>query len=426
MRKPLDKKLPHLPGVYIFKDKDQSILYIGKAKSLKDRVASYFHKHNDDWKVLMLIEEYDELDFIITHTETEAGLLEAQLIKAHQPKYNVLLKTGQPFIYILFTKGDVPTIELVRNKKKKGSYFGPLIQKRQARKVYQYLMRTFKLNRCNKKLDNGCLDYHLGNCAGSCKKDFDRDAYLFRLELAQDALKKNHASFMKNIRAKIAEYSSQMAFEKAKKLVDYLENIDAIFHTLETHYSETKYDNEVFAATARTPYSTDDPIALAHELKDFFKTDHLIRTIDCFDISHFQSRYIVGSCVRFIDGKPDKNSFRRFKIKTLTEQDDYAALREIVERRYKNSDVIPDLVLIDGGKGQLNTIQQLLPNVYCASLAKREETIYSNILPEGVRLNIQTNVGKLLIALRDYAHHFAVSYHTLRRNKNLRDDSSSS
>lgn len=421
MHKPLDKKLPQLPGVYIFKDQTHTIIYIGKAKSLKDRVASYFHKHNDDWKVAMLLQDYAELDYVVTNTETEAELLEAQLIQEHQPKYNVLLKSGQPFVYILFTKDAIPTIEIVRNKKSKGTYFGPFLQKRQARKVHHYLMRTFKLNLCNKKLENGCLDYHLGNCAGSCKKDFDRDAYLFRLELAQDALKKNHASFKKNIQKKIAEYSEQLAFEKAKKLVDYLENIDAIFHTLETHYRESKYDSAVFAATAPAPYSTDDPLALAHELKDFFKADHAIRTIDCFDISHFQSRYIVGSCVRFTDGKPDKNKLRRFKIKTLTEQDDYAALQEIVQRRYKNSDELPDLVLIDGGKGQLSSVQQVLPDAYCASLAKKEETIYSPQLSSGVRLDLQTNVGRLLIALRDYAHHFAVSYHTHRRSKSLLD-----
>jgi excinuclease ABC subunit C len=421
MHKPLDKKLPNLPGVYIFKNQSQTIIYIGKAKSLKDRVASYFHKHNDDWKVEMLLQEYAELDFVITNTETEAALLEAELIQKHKPKFNVLLKNGQPFVYILFTKGDIPTIEIVRTKKTKGTYFGPFLQKKQARKVHQYLMRTFKLNMCNKKLENGCLDYHLGNCTGNCKKDFDRDAYLFRLELAQDALKKNHASFKKNIQAKIAEYSAQLEFEKARKLVDYLENIDAIFYTLEAHYSESKYESAVFAATTRSPYSTDDPLALAQELKDFFQADHLIRTIDCFDISHFQSRYIVGSCVRFTDGKPEKNSFRRFKIKTLTEQDDYAALQEIVERRYRNTE-LPDLILIDGGKGQLSSVEQIMPHAYCASLAKREETIYSKQLPQGVRLDLKTNVGRLLIALRDYAHHFAVSYHTHRRSKGLLDE----
>jgi len=421
MHKPLDKKLPQLPGVYIFKDQTHLIIYIGKAKSLKDRVASYFHKHNDDWKVAMLLADYAELDYIVTNTETEAELLEAQLIQEHKPKYNVLLKNGQPFLYILFTKGEIPTIEIVRNKKSKGVYFGPFLQKKQARKVHHYLLRTFQLNLCNKKLENGCLNYHLGNCAGSCKKDFDRESYLFRLELAQDALKKNHASFKKNIRIKIAEYCVQLAFEKAKKLVDYLENIDAIFYTLEAHYRESKYDSAVFAAIAPSPYSTDNSNALAQELKDFFKTNHAIRTIDCFDISHFQSRYIVGSCVRFTDGKPDKNSFRRFKVKTLTEQDDYAALQEIVQRRYKNIDDLPDLVLIDGGKGQLSAVRHVLPTAYCASLAKREETIYSPQLPHGVRLDLQTNVGRLLIALRDYAHHFAVSYHTHRRSKSLLD-----
>jgi len=144
---------------------------------------------------------------------------------------------------------------------------------------------------------------------------------------------------------------------------------------------------------------------------------HLVNTIDCFDISHFQGHSIVGSCVRFTHGKPDKNKFRRFKIKYLTDQNDYAALQEIVLRRYADSAELPDLILIDGGKGQLSAVQKVLTGVYIVSLAKKEELLFSSYFPQGIALTVHEDVGKILIALRDYAHHFAISYHRLLRSK---------
>lgn len=155
------------------------------------------------------------------------------------------------------------------------------------------------------------------------------------------------------------------------------------------------------------------------DLQKFLGFATPVRTVDCFDISHFQSSYLVGSCVRFTDGKPERAMFRHFKIKTLTEQNDYAALQEIIQRRYKNNTDIPDLIVIDGGKGQLSAAQHVLPGAPLVSLAKREETLYGPQFPQGVRLDLQTNVGRLLIALRDYAHHFAISYHRLKRKKSL-------
>ena len=155
---------------------------------------------------------------------------------------------------------------------------------------------------------------------------------------------------------------------------------------------------------------------VGEQLAQFLGVDTEIKTVDCFDISHFQSRFLVGSCVRFTGGLPEKNKFRRFKIKTLDVQNDYAALQEIVSRRYREGD-IPDLVLIDGGKGQLSAVTTIIPQAHCISIAKREETIYSNAWRQGRVLDVHDPVAKLLISLRDYAHHFAVSYHKVRRKK---------
>lgn len=422
--KKLEKPIPKLTGVYFFKDAQGAFIYIGKAKNLHLRVNSYFKKYNTDWKINQLINEYADVDYILTPTETESLLLEAELVQKHKPKFNVLLKEGQPFLYILFTTYETPTIELVRNKKKKGTYFGPFLQKSPARKTYRFLMQTFHLNLCKKKIELGCLDYHIGNCAGNCKSDFDVHDYIFRVSLAKEALKNNQEGFVQQIQDQMKKYCTEFAFEKAKRLNEYLQNVDAIFAVLNTHFSADKFATDIFVVSTQTPYASDSDTTINTELQQFLSFPTPVRTIDCFDISHFQSSYLVGSCVRFTDGKPEKHCFRHFKIKTLTEQNDYAALQEIISRRYKHKTDIPDLIVIDGGKGQLSAAQYILPHAPIVSLAKREETLYGPQFPQGIQLDLQTNVGRLLIALRDYAHHFAISYHKLKRKKSLLENTS--
>lgn len=420
IRKKHTKTIPKAAGVYYFKDKDGQVLYVGKAKSLAHRINSYFQK-GYDWKVAALIEEYADIDYILTKNETEALLLEAQMVKENQPKYNVLLKEGQPFLYLLFTTNSIlPSIEIVRSKKKKGTYFGPFLHKRQARGVCSYLMETFRLTLCNKKIPNGCLDYHIGRCAGSCLVNFDKDDYLFRLNLAMEVLRNNHKESLKALKEKIKEYNKTLDFEKAKRLHEYVQNLDIIFQTIRTRFHEKKFEHDIFVAS--TPTKIEPKSAALEELQNFLNLDKEIKTIDCFDISHFQSSYIVGSCVRFSNGIPDKNNFRRFKIKTLQIQNDYAALQEIIAHRYRDESNIPDLIIIDGGKGQLSAAQVILPQATVISLAKREETVFANTLPtEGKKLDIHSKVGQLLISIRDYAHHFAISYHKLRRKKAVRE-----
>lgn len=424
MQRTISTTLPSLPGVYIFKDKDNNIIYVGKAKSLKKRVASYFFKQHEDWKVKALIEEHATIEHIVAYNEQEALLLEAQLIKQYQPKFNVLLKSGNPFLYILFTSEELPQFLLVRNKKIKGTYFGPFIQKRDARAAYDYLMRTFRLYRCKGTIKNGCLDFHLGRCAGNCTEQFDTQAYATQIELAQQALSGNAKAFLSIIEKQMRGHSAKFEFEKAQRLSDYIKNLDTIFAVIKSRFTERKYAKEIaHMQMSEKPFvdakSAEHEEAL-HALQTLIGLPTRPTTIDCFDISHFQSTYIVGSCVRFTNGVPEKNKFRRFKIKTLTEQNDYAALQEIVQRRYRDGD-LPDIILIDGGKGQLSAAQAVLPQATIISLAKREETIFANNLPEGHKLDLQTPVGRLLIALRDYAHHFAISYHKLLRKKALQN-----
>lgn len=414
------EKLPKLPGVYIFKNAQNVIIYIGKAVSIKDRVKSYFLKNNPDWKIHFLLSEADSVDYIITKNEEEALVLEAQLVQEKQPKFNVLLKEGNPFVYFLITqpdlKNNLPSFELVRTKKQKGFYAGPFINKQKARAVYEFLVREFRLRRCNKKIPSGCLDYHLGFCSGSCRDDFDVADYLFRIDLVKNLLRKDFVTFQQMLQEKIKEAVQQLDFERAKHFHKYLESFDAIVVYLENNYNPEKYEQEITYASSALSRSTVKPSDIGSLLKDFLKIDYEPRTIDCFDISHFQGKWIVGSCVRFIDGLPDKNKFRRFKIKTLIDQNDYAALQEIVQRRYRDRDDLPDIVLIDGGKGQLSSVREVLPDAYCISLAKKEETLYGPGFMEGKLLDLKTEVGKLLIGIRDYAHHFAIAYHRKKRS----------
>lgn len=504
------KNLPNSPGVYIFKDEQNIVLYVGKAKNLKKRVSDYVSNKDRELKAFSILSSSNHLEHIITKTELAAMLLEAKLIQSYQPKFNVLLKTGQPFLYLIITSDKIPELKIVRNQKQKGTYFGPFIEKTSARKAYDFLLKTFRLKLCKKRIVNGCIFYHMGLCAGKCRPDFDPQAYIERLELAKLALKSDHHKFLNQITQLIKQHNKKMEFEQSQKLHEYKQAFKNIFEMLsskipsgasleyrdiwflahdnqalflfrergsvlikkevfyftvtgdtepeylsyfESYYrenpapaiiitnfqinSETKklYEhflsewqgqNQSISLVTPTEGHLANLIKLAQihaemelakqktiskSIKDLLKLAIEPHKIDCFDISHQQGQFMVGSCIRFIDGKPDKSNFRHFHIKSISQQNDYAALAEIVERRYKYKKDIPDLILIDGGKGQLSAVQNILPNTEFASLAKREETVYSKRLPDGKKLNLKTFAGQLLIALRDYTHHFAISFH---------------
>jgi len=417
MDSPFTSSLPSRPGVYLFKDRLGRVLYIGKASSLKSRVRSYAARAKTDWKTEALLAEAAEVAHVVTQTEDEAALLELRLIREHQPKYNVIAKDGQPFVYLLFTHGPLPRLEVVRNRTCKGDYFGPLVCKGQARRVHRYLLQTFCLNTCNKKIENGCLDYHLGSCPGTCRSDFDRDGYLFRLSLAQAVLKGDQRNFISAIAQKMNSYRCALAYEKAKELRDYLQNVEKIFAALRAALRLKEYAAESLVLAAPLPLEEDAAKALGQQLQEQIGIDRAIRTIDCFDVSHTQGRSIVGSCVRFCNGTPDKNLFRRFRIRSLRGQNDYAALAEIVSRRYKDEKELPDLILVDGGKGQLSAVRAVIPAGVCAALAKKEERLFCAAHHDGIRLDVATEPGRSLIALRDYAHHFALRYHRLLQSK---------
>lgn len=432
------ENLPKLPGVYLFKNKNNQIIYVGKAKVIQKRVASYFQKHTD-WKVTALIKEHTSIEHIVTYDEMEALLLEAQLIRDNKPKYNVLLTTGNPFVYVLLTtkeplasfektmasasktkRSGIPTLKIVRTKKEKGRYFGPFLRKHDARMAYHALMRMFSLYLCEKDIPQGCLDYHLQKCAGTCREKFNIQEYLDRLTQAVLALEENYDTLLEHLTKQLKNAIQHKEFEKARNLHQTITHFDSFIATLKTGFHENKYDPEIVAVMAEAKPKQYATREAAEQLQQILGLSKPPQILDCFDISHFQSTALVGSCVRFIDGVAEKNKFRRFKIKSIIEQNDYAALQEIVQRRYRDGQDLPDLIVIDGGKGQLSAVLPYVYNTPCIALAKREETIFTSKSPAGIKLDLHTQMGKLLIALRDYTHHFALRYHqTLRRNERV-------
>lgn len=509
LREQIDQ-LPTVPGVYLFKDDLGIIVYIGKAKNLRARVRHYIQKGQDGFKASRIVQDSVDLEHIPTKTELEAMLLEAKLIQSHQPKHNVIFKSGQPFLWIMITNDKLPELMLVRTRKKKGSYFGPFIDKGSVRRVYDFLMKTFQLKLCHKKISGGCLYYHMHMCAGFCKGEGDFDAYMHRLELARQALKQGHKKFLEYLAKQIYASNQALTFERSRELHRYYQAFEQVFISLQSDYAgaQARARKDIWVLTPDKtalylfaeqesvlkkkqlfvqPYEPMDadtvleylsayyaqtpPAAMIlldrfleytdlALLEDFLRALHkdlseitllvpvdghyasLVRmavitaeqaqkrqmslgkmlktllelpqepkSIDCFDVSHKQGTHMVGSCIRFIGGHPAADYFRRFSIKTVDQQDDYACLQELVARRYQKEQDLPDLIMIDGGKGQLNAVQHLIPMAEFISLAKREETIFSKRFMEGKVLDQSTYAAQVLIALRDYAHHFAISYH---------------
>lgn len=423
-------RLPDLPGVYFFRDAAGVVLYIGKALSLRQRVASYFTTGEQSEKHQQLRAKCASIEHIVTKSESDALLLEARLIRQYQPQFNQLLRAGSSYVYLVCTDDQVPELKIVRSLEDvTGTVFGPFMNKTAVRRLYEFLIRTFRLYRCSQKIAQGCLKYHLGICAGSCNDTFNQQEYCHRFALMRIALTTNREGFLASVSESIEEAHCLLEFERAQHLVGYQQHISEIFRVIEDAFSDQSYVREAGAHEA--PRLAADEHVVAEQLdagcqalQQLLGLDAPIRTIDCFDISHHQGTHMVGSSVRFLNGAPQHGEFRKFRIRTLRMQDDYAALAEVVIRRYKKSGNVPDIILVDGGKGQRSAVRRVAPpGVPVIALAKREERLFTDSHPEGIVLDISSPMGRLLIALRDYAHRYARNYHALRAYRALCSDS---
>ncbi|MCP4650162.1 MAG: excinuclease ABC subunit UvrC [PVC group bacterium] len=401
------KTLPDNPGVYLMKDSSGGIIYIGKASSLKKRVGSYFSKTTKNVKQQALVNNIKDIDSITTTTEAEALILESGLIKEYKPKYNTAIKDDKAYPLLKLTFNEkYPRLVIVRRRKNDGaSYFGPYTSVRLLRQALAFMRRIFPLRTCRVMPKSVCLNYHLDQCLGPCINKSDKKEYSRVLDNLLLFLNGKKAALINKLSSEMKAASLEYDFERALRLRDEIESLS----TVPSKYSKGKVSDQVAA------------------LQSVLRLKNRPNIIEGFDISNIFGNEAVGSMVRFKNGKPEKKNYRRFKIKTVDGINDYAMIEEVVGRRYQGSLAkkleLPDVILIDGGKGHLEcACRKLLKagvNIPVASIAKKFEHIYVQWQETPIALPRDSKALHLLMRVRDEAHRFAVSYHRLRRKKEM-------
>ena len=430
------RNLPDEPGSYMMIDAEGEILYIGKARSLKKRVGSYFVESADlgPWKQNML-PCIDHIEIIECETEWEALLLESRLIKDHRPKYNSLSLDDRTFPYLVITsKEDFPGVYITRSpndeKFKGGKVFGPFTSAGALNQSINLMQTVFKYRTCDLHIDaedqdnkyfRPCLLHAIDRCSAPCAAKISKDQYQKSTNQFVKFISSKRSVMLRELKKQMEDASEKKQFEDAAILRDQIQAIEKLD---ERASSQVVWQSEV------TVFSQ-DPAEGMRALRKALGVDTDLRFIEGFDIAHLQGKETVASKVSFMDGRPFKDGYRRYKIRTSA-NDDYMSMREVISRRYREAgkgfELYPDLIVIDGGKGQLaaamdvfEVLQEKPPQV--VSLAKKEELIYTTNQNEPIRLG-RNNAGlKLLQSIRDEAHRFAQHYHHFLRAKNMFEDS---
>ncbi len=535
------QSLPDNPGVYQYYDKDGKILYVGKAKNLRKRVSSYFNKVHDTARTNVLVKKIVTIKHIVVPTETDALLLENNLIKKYQPRYNVLLRDDKSYPWICIKNEPFSRIFSTRRMIKDGSdYFGPYTSFKTVHTIMGLIKELYPLRTCNydlnqKNIESGkfkvCLEYHIGNCKGPCEGHESLENYQEQVEAIREILKGNFKESLKNFKKKMMQLASEMHFEAAQKLKEKIEvlenyqsrsmvanpkinNIDVFSivsdegaayvnflqiahgsiirsHTLELKKKLDETDEELlelaivelrerFKLLSReiiVPF----PVEVGEEVKvtvpqlgdkkqilelsirnaKFYRMDQLKqlqivdpdrhtnrimaqmkkdlrlpvepRHIECFDNSNIQGTNPVAACVVFKDGKPSKKDYRHFNIKTVVGPDDFASMEEVLYRRYKRlldeNEPLPQLIIIDGGKGQLSSALKSLDalelrgKIAIIGIAKRLEELFYPGDSVPLYLDKKSETLKVIQMLRNEAHRFGITHHRDRRSKSALNSS---
>jgi len=411
------KNIPDLPGVYIMKDSDGGILYIGKAASLKNRVLSYFRERADiSQRISMMVAKAADIGFFVTGSEAEALILEAALIKKHKPRYNVALKDDKSYPYLELTKNeDFPRLLITRRKGvylpagRDGSlFYGPYTDVKLLRKALGVMKRIFPLRTCRRMPKRPCLNYRIGQCYAPCVEAISKDAYYDIAKELKMFLNGDRIGLIENLSLKMRTAAAAKDYEKAAILRDRISALSVI-------------PKIKLRITSRNEIE---------ELKYLLRLKRPPKRIEAFDISDISGKEAVGSMVTFIDGKPSKDDYRKFKIRSVEGINDYEMMREIVRRRYERVKAerlpSPDLIIIDGGKGHLNAAVSVLEELGFAKLpvigiAKQFEHIYLKSSKEPIIFSHSSPILHLIQRLRDEAHRFAISYHHVLRRKKIQD-----
>jgi excinuclease ABC subunit C len=546
MEKELFKKiqpsLPQEPGIYQYFDENGHLLYVGKAKNIRKRVSSYFlSNHGHTLKTIELVQKIKDIQFTIVDSEHDAFILENELIKNYQPKYNINLKDDKTYPYIIIKKEHFPRVFLTRRKINDGStYIGPFTNVLAVRELIDHIKHTIPLRTCTlpltpKNIEQGkfkvCLEYHLGNCLGPCQGFQTLTEYNESIEQVQHLLKGNIKPVIANLKTKMLEQANNLSFERAaitKKKIEELENYQTksaiyikqlhamdvftiahdadqayvsylmiengriiqthilpltvpIEENIETilsfaiHYFRTNLNSrateiiipfelteKVFDVKYTIPQAGDKEqlLALSQKNADYALRDwkhkqalvsvedpkyneileemkdvlHLQKTpthIECFDNSNFQGAYPVSAMVCFKNGVPSKSDYRKFNIKTVVGINDFASMKESVGRRYKSviekKMPLPQLIIIDGGKGQLNAALEALTElgiqdkVTTVGLAKNIEELFFPGDSKSIILDWHSEAHKLIRNIRDEVHRFGIQFHRSKRSKGALD-----
>lgn len=432
------KGFPAAPGLYFMKDSKDKVLYIGKAKNLRSRVSSYFQQsanlaESRGPKIVEMIAKAVSVDFIETETEVEAMLQEARLIKDIRPAYNSDLADDKTFPYLeITTSDDFPGVYITRKPRQKGTrLFGPFTNVKDLRQSLVVLQKIFKFRTCKldisqsdekRKFFRPCLLYSIKQCTGPCGDKISKDQYNKLIKDFIRFLKSKRSVVLRQLKKKMSQSSQAMEYEKAAMYRDRIRLIERLDRR---GSPDSDVQPEAFVS---------DQTEALTKLQKIINADQPIRIIEGIDIAHISGQAMVGSLVKFIDGKPFKSGYRRFKIKTVKGIDDYASIAEVVERRYKyalkGEEIWPDLVLIDGGIGQLHAAEKAFKrlgapkNLKIASIAKREEEIFLQGRDKSIKLPANSPARKLLQYIRDEAHRFAQHYHHILTSKNMLNDQS--
>ena len=529
------KSLPEVPGVYQYFDKQDKIIYIGKAKNVKKRVTSYFNKTVENHKTRILVKNISRIEHVVVDSEMDALLLENNLIKKYKPRYNILLKDDKTYPWICIKNEPFPRVFFTRKVFKDGSeYFGPFTSLKTVRSLFDLVKGLYPLRSCNYDLSEEkisaqkykvCLEYHIGNCLAPCVAAIDTASYGKNIESIRQILKGNFKEALNAFEHQMKYYAQKMEFEKAqwiKEKIEDLKNFQAkstvvnpkishvdvfsIFsdesygyinylqvsygaivrsHTLEIKKKLDESDatllqlgiieiRQLFSSTSKTVF-LNEKVSLGDELKVFvpqqgdkkklvdlslrnakyfrmerFKQMKIVDPdrhskrimsqmkadlrlpqepvhIECFDNSNIQGSNSVAACVVFKNGKPSKKEYRHYNIKTVTGPDDFASMEEVVFRRYKRlleeDEPLPQLIVIDGGKGQLSSAVKSLDvlglrgKISILGIAKRLEEIYfpNDSIP--LYLDKKSETLKILQRARDEAHRFGITFHRNKRSK---------
>lgn len=425
------KSFPPTPGVYLMKDCDGKVIYVGKAKNLRNRAGSYFTAQAAlDRRTAELVKHIADIDFIPTDTEVDALLREARLVKDIRPRFNTDLKDDKTFPYLqIRIREEFPRVEFTRKPRRRGvKLYGPFTSARSLRGAIQVLQRVFQFRTCSLDIRSTderwrwfrpCLLHSIHQCTAPCNFRVTREDYRKQIRALRLVLEGKKARLIREMTDEMHQASANLQFEKAAKIRD---DIDALGKLELRGDVDKDVQPEVFHI---------DPKKGLRGLQKVLGLPAPPRSIEGIDIAHLGGTDTVASLVSFLDGLPFKPGYRRFKIKTVEGVDDFASMREVVSRRYaaRNRDDwgTPDLVLIDGGKGQLSAAVEAFRSLgieppTLISLAKQEEEIFRPGESEPIRLSRTSAALRLLQFVRDEAHRFAQHYHHLLRKKRLRDE----